>query len=175
MSNDHPAKSQWTLQCKRLAAIDLALRGAKFLAETGDVLSFKVITSCVAAIFEQDDAEVDYCNGLEWCNVVAKDIDAAIKAILVTNGELPLPLITTPLDRGRLGNMAASAGAVVVDCGKALARAHGNPKATFVQVNRATVDLERARAAHVTAEAALDAIGRYGSEGNQHSSQKVSW
>jgi hypothetical protein len=73
------------------------------------------------------------------------------------------------LDRGRLLNLEASAGAVVVDCNNALARVTMNPKATFTQRNRAKVDLERAEAAKVAANAALDAVGRYGSIDTPHS------
>lgn len=160
---------QWSDKCKRLAAVDLTLRAAKILDAGGDLLAFKVATGCAHNILAQDEPEEDYRNGLDWCGMSKSHIDAAVKAILVTQGEIPRRVIVTPLDRYNLSAWAIGAGSAVVDCAKDLARALGNPKATFLQRNRAKVDLERAEAAKVAANAALDAVGRYGSNETPHS------
>jgi hypothetical protein len=78
-----------------------------------------------------------------------------------------------PADRGRLMNEAASAGAAYVDAGQRLARAFGNPKATFVQRGRANIDLVNADARKVAAEAALASAGDAAKTGVQVSSLTV--
>lgn len=163
----------WTDNCRRLATIDLTLRAANMLANGDTMMPFRAAIQCAANIVNYDRPEKDYRAGLGWCGVPSPAIDAAVKAILVTGGEIPIRLIVHPLDCGHLGNVAASAGGAVVDCGKALARAHGSPKATSSQVRRAEVDLERAEAAKVAASAALDAVGRFGSVETPHSTYEV--